>query len=640
MTISKTDSKGRKTENVRAIRAVFLDLDGSPLPEEWAIEPHLIFETSPGRFHAYWLVSEGFPLDHFEGVQKAIAARFNGDPSVHDLPRVMRIPGFIHQKKEPFQSRILRDWSAEPRYSPDEILAAFPLIPERKAENPETPTNDPVLAKLAEKGMVIRQDRSEPGKYIIRCPQTDKHTNQDPEAAFWLKNHGGFSGYGFRCLHGHCTGLTIKDLLSWLGIKKGDSSKILLRRVSEVESKPIEWVWNGFLPKNALCLIDGDPGLGKSFLTLDLAARVSAGKVFPTGERATPGGVVLMSYEDDPGYTIRPRLEMMGADLDRIILLEGVTDEKGPRLPNVADISAIREAALTINAGLIVIDPLMAALPGAVDSHSDHNIRSVLAPLSKLAQETGATVLIVRHLNKSGGGNALYRGGGSIGIVAAARAAFIVGKDPHDSARRVLAVTKLNIAKEPRSLQYRIAVNEEGKPFLSWEGETDLSANDLLAPPDTKSGQSKLEQAKKFLIDELSKGPVRQTRLEMLAGKIGISEATLKRAKRDLAEEDTPIWTERIGGRMGHWMWSLEEFGADSGEDSSLLRRALIPFKENATTMRTFKGDQGEKETYLIPFESFPESVAGVGSTPQNFKGDQTGERGDDPLSNDDVEVF
>lgn len=551
VTVNKTDGQGRKKENIVGIRAVFLDLDGAPLPEEWAIEPHLIVETSPDRFHAYWLVSEGFPLDQFEGVQKAIAARFNGDPSVHDLPRVMRLPGFIHQKKEPFQSRVVRDWSAEPRYSPDEILAAFPPIPARKAGNPETPTNDPVLEKLAEKGMLIRQDRSEPGKYLVRCPQADRHSNQNPEAAFWLRNYGGFSGYGFRCLHAHCVNLSARDLLAELGIKKGDApKKILLRKVSEVDSQPVEWLWPGYFPKGALCLVDGDPGLGKSFLTLDLAARISVGGMFPTGDRPKPGGVVLLGYEDAPAYTIRPRLEAMGADLDRVVLLEGVADNKGPRLPNVTDISAIREAAASVNAGLIVIDPLMAALPGEVDGYSDHDVRSVLAPLAKLAQETGATVLVVRHLNKNQRATALYRGGGSIGIIAAARAAFLVGKDPRDPQVRVLAPLKMNLAPLPPSLRFRLAGTDREVPFLEWlPGPCGLSAEDLLEPP----ARGSVESASAFLQERLRDGPVAVDIVQREARERGFSVSTLFRARDALG-----VVSRKVSFKGG-WDWRLPD---------------------------------------------------------------------------------
>lgn len=629
ITVNRTNGKDRKTENIIGVRAVFLDLDGAPLPEEWPLEPHFLIESSPERYHAYWLVSEGFPLDNFEAVQKAIAQRFNGDPSVCDLPRVMRIPGFIHQKKEPFQSRILRDWSQEPRYSPDQILSIFP-VSETKPPGPKLDSgNDPVLAKLTEKGLVIRQDRTEKGKFVIMCPWADRHTNGDSEAVYWLPNHGGFKGAGFKCLHGHCVNRTIKDLTEWLGLRKEPKTpEILTRKLSEVEAKPVEWLWPGYFPRGALCLIDGDPCLGKSFFTLDLAARVSAGKILPTGERATSGGVVLLSYEDDPGVTIRPRLEAMGADLNRVILLEGIRDEKNhPRLPCVADISAIREAVRSVDARLVVVDPLMAALPGAVDSHSDQNIRSVLAPLSKLAQETGATVLVVRHLNKSGGGNALYRGGGSIGIVAAARAAFMVGKDPKDDKKRILAATKLNIALEPPSLAYRIEVNAEGEPFLSWEGQSELSARDLLTPEaEPKRRPLKRDMAADFLLEILSEeAEVLQTKIESEGRKRGISEGTLKRAKTELSESGTPIYIRRIGGKHGHWVWSFER-------GPQPVPTYLDPFNNNVDGQGDFKGDQPQKEENIWADGPLYQNVENKGKSQRGPKC----ERGDmSPLKTD-----
>jgi RepB DNA-primase from phage plasmid len=108
-TIGETDGTGRRAQNIIRVRAVFVDLDGAPLQPVLAAtpKPHIIIESSPGRFHAYWLVND-LPLDQFAPVQKSLAARFGGDPSVHDLSRVMRLPGFWHQKNAPFMSRIVR----------------------------------------------------------------------------------------------------------------------------------------------------------------------------------------------------------------------------------------------------------------------------------------------------------------------------------------------------------------------------------------------------------------------------------------------------------------------------------------------------------------------------------------------------
>jgi hypothetical protein len=125
VTVNTTNGHGRKAENVIRVRAVFVDLDGTLLPKTWGLEPHLIIESSPGRFHAYWRVSD-CPLERFTSIQKAIAARFGGDPSVHDLPRVMRLPGFLHQKREPFLTRIVHENPVQP-YTLAEIITGLGL---------------------------------------------------------------------------------------------------------------------------------------------------------------------------------------------------------------------------------------------------------------------------------------------------------------------------------------------------------------------------------------------------------------------------------------------------------------------------------------------------------------------------------
>jgi hypothetical protein len=158
VTINVTDGTGRKTENITRARAVFADLDGAPLGpvNRCALTPHIVVESSRRRFHAYWL-TEAVPLDEFEPLQKAIAARFGGDPSVHDLPRVMRLPGFLHKKREPFQSRIVELNQGLP-YSAEQLLAEFPPVqddePPRRSgakANPDSPfakINEAALANL------------------------------------------------------------------------------------------------------------------------------------------------------------------------------------------------------------------------------------------------------------------------------------------------------------------------------------------------------------------------------------------------------------------------------------------------------------------------------------------------------------
>ncbi|MGI9050608.1 MAG: AAA family ATPase [Rubrobacteraceae bacterium] len=251
--------------------------------------------------------------------------------------------------------------------------------------------------------------------------------------------------------------------------------------LSSVEPEEVSWLWPSWLALGKLALVDGDPGLGKSAMTLDLAARVSAGKEFPDGAECEPGGagVVLLSAEDGLADTIRPRLDAAGADTSKILALATVPDADGQdRLLSIPeDLPIIEKGIRRVGARLVVVDPLMAFFSGDTDSHKDQGVRRALAPLSGLAERTGAAVLVVRHLNKAAANNPLYRGGGSIGIIGAARMAFVVGKDPQDENRRVVASTKNNLAMPPRSLMFGLEEAESGSVRSTIEGTSLPKAN-------------------------------------------------------------------------------------------------------------------------------------------------------------------
>ena len=129
LAVNETDGKGRKRENIVAVRAVFVDLDGAPLEPVLPYHPHLVIESSPQRFHVYWFVKD-FPLEAFSDVQKTLAEMFHGDPVVHDLCRVMRVPGFWHQKRDPFASRIIFESHVDPMSYLD-IVKNFPPKPRK-----------------------------------------------------------------------------------------------------------------------------------------------------------------------------------------------------------------------------------------------------------------------------------------------------------------------------------------------------------------------------------------------------------------------------------------------------------------------------------------------------------------------------
>lgn len=225
ITVNATDLKGRKTDNIKKVRAFFVDLDGAPIDPilEAPLKPHIIVESSPGRFHAYWLVSEA-SLDIFSKVQKALIAKFNGDKSINDLARVMRLPGFMHQKQEAFMTAILEIEEA-PLYSVQDVIQKLALYIEEKMPDektagtiPDKNVEDEILGCLKSKGLYSGQNKNHDGAYEIICPWASEHSNDDGKAYYYPPNTGGYSGSGFKCFHSHCAGRSIFDLKKFLNI--------------------------------------------------------------------------------------------------------------------------------------------------------------------------------------------------------------------------------------------------------------------------------------------------------------------------------------------------------------------------------------------------------------------------------------
>src|SRR5215217_4277687 len=349
------------------------------------------------------------------------------------------------------------------------------------------------------------------------------------------------------------------------------------RLLSDVEPEEVSWLWPSWLALGKLALVDGDPGLGKSAVTVDLSARASAGKAFPDGAECEPAGVVLLSAEDGLADTIRPRLDAAGADTSRILALATVPDEKRhDRLLSIPeDLARIEKGIRRVGARLVVVDPLMAFLSGETNSHRDQDVRRALAPIAGLAERTGAAVLVIRHLNKASANNPLYRGGGSIGIIGAARIAFVVGKDPQDENRRVLASTKNNLAMSPASLMFSLEEAESGSVRVNWLGQSEVSAKDLLATPQDREHADARSEAVEFLNEVLADGPVAASQVKEEAEDAGISERTLARAKKVVG-----VMSYRegeIGERgKGQWLWKLPIVDLVDGD----IKDASLPIKD------------------------------------------------------------
>jgi hypothetical protein len=255
-------------------------------------------------------------------------------------------------------------------------------------------------------------------------------------------------------------------------------------RLDRIPVRPIHWLWRPYLACGKLALLDGDPGAGKSLLTADLTARLTRGGRMPDGTwRRKKANVLFLNAEDALDDTLRPRLDAAGADLNRVFCLGGVQVgiADGAEMSFPGCFEALRRAVVAHAIELVVIDPMTAFFKPDAVANSDQVMRVALAPLAALAARSGASVLLVRQLTKHGGRKALYRGGGSIGIIGAIRTALFLGRCPGEPDRRILAMTKSNIGPTAPALACRLA-EEAGRPRLQWLGECDATADELCRP--------------------------------------------------------------------------------------------------------------------------------------------------------------
>jgi hypothetical protein len=324
-----------------------------------------------------------------------------------------------------------------------------------------------------------------------------------------------------------------------------------VQRASELEARACSWLWPGRLALGKLAILDGDPGLGKSLLALDLCARVSTGRPLPDGQPGPgPAHVLVLEAEDGPQDTVRPRLEALGADLDRVLVMRpGVVGEL-PQLPGQA--AALEAVVAEHQARLVVLDPIVAFLAPGILTSSDGSVRRALLPLALLAERQGCAVLLVRHLNKQPGRRGLYRGGGSIGFVAACRSGWLVAADPEAPQRRVLAQLKNNLAPPQPSLAFEVRPRPGGPPELAWLGESPLTADALVGAGPRDPKVSPRDRACAFLMAFLQNGPRTAREIWEAAVREGLTKRTLQRARKELSIRAE--WVADEQGAKTYWL--------------------------------------------------------------------------------------
>ena len=303
---------------------------------------------------------------------------------------------------------------------------------------------------------------------------------------------------------------------------KPETVKII--RMSDVELTPVEWLWKPYLPFGKLSVLQGNPGEGKTYFAMHLAAACTNGKLLPNMERMEPFNVIYQTAEDGLGDTVKPRLIEAGADLDRVLVI----DDSDVQL-TLSD-ERIEKAIIENNARLVIIDPIQAYLGADVDMNRANEVRPIFMRLGQVAQRTGCAILLIGHLNKAAGMQSLQRGLGSIDIAAAVRSVMFIGKLKHDPTMRILTHEKSSLA--PPGVSLAFSLGDEGG--FRWVGEYDITADEMLSGIEPQR-ETKTQQAKDLICALLAGGKqVLSEDIDKAALERGIPGRTVRDAKREL----------------------------------------------------------------------------------------------------------
>ena len=305
---------------------------------------------------------------------------------------------------------------------------------------------------------------------------------------------------------------------------KPETVKII--RMSDVELTPVDWLWKPYLPFGKLSVLQGNPGEGKTYFAMHLAAACTNGKLLPNMERMEPFNVIYQTAEDGLGDTVKPRLIEAGADLDRVLVI----DDSEVQL-TLSD-ERIEKAIIENNARLVIIDPIQAYLGADVDMNRANEVRPIFMRLGQVAQRTGCAILLIGHLNKAAGMQSLQRGLGSIDIAAAVRSVMFIGKLKHDPTMRILTHEKSSLA--PPGVSLAFSLGDEGG--FRWVGEYDITADEMLSGIEPQR-ETKTQQAKDLICTLLAGGKqVLSEDIDKAALERGIPGRTVRDAKRELGD--------------------------------------------------------------------------------------------------------
>jgi len=431
---------------------------------------------------------------------------------------------------------------------------------------------------------VMRREKNGWKFVIVPCPFNEEHNNG--EVAVFVNDDG---GYGFKCFHAHCQDKdwrAFRDHLESISGKKfffktnltsvvqpeeKTTSKMVLKRASNIAPEVLNWLWQDRIPFGKLTLFAGHPGVGKSMVTMYVSACASKGCGWHDVKNTNPPvEVVIISLEDAAADTLVPRLMAAGADKDKVMLLQSVVTDKGPKDFTLdTDLNVLRSfLESNPDVKVVIIDPIMNHL-GHLKGNSEQEVRMALSPLAKIAEKFGVAIILVTHYNKTKDTDSIQRVGGAMGMVGAVRVAWSFGENKL-TGKMEMTPLKANIAPNTGGLEYQI-VSEEVEingQFISvgkikFGDVTHASADATLKTPDKEAFVPLYKQCMDWLVEHLTDGELHpKVDVYKSAEAMGFGNADMSMARQKLGNTVKYIQSEDI------WYLQIEPKHENEPEES------------------------------------------------------------------------
>ena len=483
--------------------------------------PTYAWESSPGRFAGLWKTKQ--PIT--EELNRRLTNFLGADSGGWDLTQVLRIPGSFNFKY-PSTPRVKLLWGDGPIYDIAEISQ---FLPEDTDDKPDVGAAVKLYKRYEKRLSVFARRELLHGKpkvgkrseVLWRLNNELMEAGMTTEEAFSLLRSSPWNKFAGR-RNGDAQ--LKKELEKAIGRKLEaapverdapiNEEKFLNISLADVQEEQLSWIWYPYLARREVTIIEGDPGLGKSYLAQMIGKHIVDGERMPA-IKAHPrirGKVVYFDIENSPGTVSKRRLIDNGCKN-----LENYFQEE--RIFMVDDEDAmvgVYEALQRVRPTLVVFDTINTYI-GKVDTHKSSETQQAFANFREIATRFNCAVLVVRHLTKSSKEKALYRGQGSIAFTGLARVVLTVGQHPEEADTRVMAVTKLNFTRRPPALTFTIealpdTLKHSDRSVFSWGEFVDIDSDEMLSAPaqpkrDTKAGQ----EIEDFLVTILSDGPMKSS---------------------------------------------------------------------------------------------------------------------------------